>query len=508
MKHVVVARLVATAVLGLVLAGCTGNTSTPPEATDTPSKTQPVPGSLQTFYDQQISWSDCDDFQCGTFNVPLDYAHPSQGTLTLNVVRRPANDGSDRIGQLLVNPGGPGVSGTDFVRQASYFLDDSILDKYDVVGWDPRGVGTGDSAVHCLTDQQTDQYLAADPTPDNATEVAQLLVMQRNFTKACKANSGSLLPHIGTENSARDMDILRAALGEGRTDYLGFSYGTELGATYANLFPERVGRMVLDGAVDPTLTSTQIALGQVRGFQRATDAFIQDCLARDGCPLGPSASSAEHQIFDLLNQVDAKPLTTDSGRPLTESLATTGMLAAMYDQANGWPALRIALSQAFQGNGTALLALADSYSERNSDGTYSSNVNAAFPAISCTDRPDSASAVEVTRALPQFEHISPVFGRNFAWSETACKNWPVSHGAFPQKLTAKGASPILVIGTTRDPATPYEWAVGLAKQLDSGVLLTRNGDGHTAYHSGNDCIDQTVNDYLLNDTVPPNGKVC
>lgn len=503
-------RLVVVAFLStLALAGCTSSDSEPPAATDTPSQTQLVPAGLESFYDQQIDWSDCGGFECGTLNVPLDYQRPEGDTLSLDVVRRPADDRGDRIGQLLVNPGGPGVSGTDFARQAEYFLDPSVLAKYDVVGWDPRGVGTGDAAVSCMTDAQTDQFLSSDPTPDNPSEVANLLELQQGFTQSCEDNSGDLLPHIGTEDSARDMDILRAALGEQRTDYLGFSYGTELGATYANLYPERVGRMVLDGAVDPRVSSSQVALGQMRGFQRATDAFIDDCLTLDGCPLGPSAASAEQQIIDLLNQLDTQPLNTDDPqRPLSEALGSTGMLAAMYNREGGWPALRIALAQAFQGDGTALLALADSYSERNANGTYASNVNAAFPAISCTDRPESSSATAVKKVLPRFERISPAFGRTFAWSETSCKNWPVTKGAFPQELMAKGASPILVVGTTRDPATPYEWAVGLAKQLDSGVLVTRNGDGHTAYHSGNQCIDDTVNAYLLNGTVPAKGTTC
>jgi pimeloyl-ACP methyl ester carboxylesterase len=332
--------------------------------------------------------------------------------------------------------------------------------------------------------------------------------LQREFARECKANAGELLPHIGTFGSARDMDIIRAALDEGKTDYFGASYGTELGATYAELFPERVGRVVLDGALDPTVSSYQLAAGQLRGFERAVSAFIDDCIAREGCAIGPTPELAEQQLIDLLASIDQAPLSTTSGRALTEALATTGMIAAMYSESSGWPVLRQGLANAFDGDGSVLLALADSYSERNGDGTYASNVNDAFPSISCADRPESASLSEIRRAIPKFERMSPIFGRGFAWAGTSCTDWPVEDGQFPQRLTAKGADPILVVGTTRDPATPYEWSVGLAEQLDSGVLLSRDGDGHTAYSAGNDCIDAAVEEYLLEGVVPKDGTQC
>lgn len=501
--------LTAVAVaVGLVLSACTGGSDGPPAtAGDSPSRTQAVSPDLAPYYNQEIDWRDCGSFQCGSIKVPLDYQDPSGRAITVEVLRRPANDRADRVGSLLVNPGGPGVSGINYARNSEFLFNEPLLDHYDIVGWDPRGVGVSTS-VECLSDEQTDQYLAADGTPDSAAEVNQLVKLQRFFTSTCQENSGRLLPHIGTFNSARDMDILRSALGEGRTDYFGASYGTELGATYAELFPERVGRMVLDGALDPSVSPRQLAVGQLRGFQRATAAFIADCVSREGCPIGPTAGEAEQQIIDLLESADAQPLPTNSGRVLTESLATTGMVAAMYDQGSGWPALRIALKSAREGDGTVLLALADSYSERQADGSYASNVNDAFPAISCTDRPDSASLAAVKADIPRFQKISPIFGETFAWAGTACAGWPVPEGKFPRELKAKGSAPILVVGTTRDPATPYEWSIGLADQLDNGVLLSRDGDGHTGYTSGNACIDQAVEKYLLNGEVPKDGTTC
>ena len=501
-------KIVAVVCGLLIMSSCTtGSEAEPPAATDAPTVTQPVPDALSEFYTQQIAWRDCDSFECASIEVPLDYAHPSGDTIELAILRRRANDRANRVGSLLINPGGPGVSGIGYAQNSEYAFNEPILDRYDIVGWDPRGVGAS-SAVECMSDQATDEYLAADGTPDSPAEVQRILELQRAFTRGCERNSRGLLSHVGTMDSARDIDIIREVLGEGRTDYFGASYGTELGATYADLFPERVGRMVLDGALDPSVSSQQLAVGQLRGFQRAVSAFIDDCITREGCPIGPTAADAEQQVIDLLWQADTLPLTTNSDRVLTEALATTGVIAAMYDQASGWPALRIGLDRALQGDGTVLLALADSYSERNPDGTYASNINDAFPTISCTDRPETSTVAQIRKTIPRLQRISPIFGRGFAWAASSCSGWPVADGEFPRKLMAIGSAPILVVGTTRDPATPYEWSVGLAKQLDAGVLLSRNGDGHTAYNAGNSCIDNFIEAYLIDGVVPPPRTLC
>jgi pimeloyl-ACP methyl ester carboxylesterase len=297
-------------------------------------------------------------------------------------------------------------------------------------------------------------------------------------------------------------------VGEQHLNYFGASYGTELGAVYANLFPKRVGRMVLDGALDPAISSSELSLGQLKGFEQATNAFIEDCLARDGCAIGPTPDDAERQLIQLLSDIDNQPLTTESGRPLTEALATLGMISAMYSESSGWPSLRLGLSQAMQGDGTVLLALADAYSERNADGSYASNVNSAFPAISCTDRPGSQSVAQIRHVIPKYEEISPIFGRTFAWAGLTCRNWPVSHGEFPTTVSAKGSAPIVVIGTTRDPATPYDWSVSLARSLQSGVLISRDGDGHTGYNANNPCVDSAVDNYLVGGDVPDNPTNC
>jgi pimeloyl-ACP methyl ester carboxylesterase len=500
--------LVGGVALVLALAACTGAEAprTPDAAASSAVETtKPDDAALRRFYDQKVAWSGCGSDECTRIEVPLDYADPAGDSIELAVLRRPAS--GDRIGSLLVNPGGPGVSGISYAQNAQYYFSQDVLDRYDIVGWDPRGAGAS-TAVECLTDAQTDVMIAADGTPDSPAEVRRLKNLYRGFTAGCERGSGDLLPHIGTFDSARDIDILRAVLGERQTDYFGASYGTELGATYADLFPERVGRMVLDGALDPAVSSEQLALGQLEGFQRAITAFVDDCIPRDGCPLGPTREAAMQQLQDLFDQADAQPLPSDSGRPVTEALTQLGVIAAMYNQSQGWPTLRLALARAFSGDGTVLLALADSYSERNDDGTYASNVNEAFPAISCTDRPESLTTREIVASLPTYRQVSPLFGDWFAWSGAGCASWPVDKASFPRVLKAKGAAPIVVIGTTRDPATPYEWAVSLADELQSGVLLSRDGDGHTAYASGNACIDTAVDRFLIDGVVPEDGTEC
>ena len=500
--------IVGSIVVCFVLAGCTGGTpEVAPSAVPSPSATTKEPDALRPFYSQSADWSECGAFECSSIRAPLDYDKPAGRSITLSMLMRPANNQGDKVGALFVNPGGPGVSGIEYARLSEVLFRAPILESYDIIGWDPRGVGES-TAIACMTDEETDTLLQADGTPDDAAEVDQLIRLNSRFTQGCKSDDAPLIPEIGTFNSARDMDLLRASVSEQRLNYFGASYGTELGAIYADLFPQRVGRMVLDAALDPAVSGSDLARGQLKGFQQATRAFIDDCIARDGCAVGPTPDEAEAQLAELLADIDAAPLPTDSGRPLTEALATLGMIAAMYSESSGWPSLRLGLAQAFQGDGTVLLALADAYSERNTDGTYASNVNSAFPAISCTDRPETSSIAEIRGVVPAYERISPIFGRTFAWAGLSCQRWPVAEGQFPFTATAKGADPIVVIGTTRDPATPYAWSVSLAKSLRSGVLISRDGDGHTGYNAGNECVDTVVDEYLVGGEVPTDPTRC
>jgi pimeloyl-ACP methyl ester carboxylesterase len=329
----------------------------------------------------------------------------------------------------------------------------------------------------------------------------------KNFAEGCAKHSGKLLGHVSTVESARDMDIARALLGDARLNYLGKSYGTFLGATYAGLFPSRVGRMVLDGAMNPALNAYQLNSQQAGGFEVAFQAFAADCVKRQGCPLGTSTAEAGRKLDALFLSLDRKPLPTGQSRKLDEALGTTGVIAAMYDQSQ-WLELRNALTQAVKGNGAGLLNLSDQYYERNNDGSYS-NLMYANASVNCLDLPPASTSPAVVREqLPAFRAASPHFGTTLAWAGLSCSSWPVKPTGAPHTIAAAGAAPIVVVGTTRDPATPYAWARSLAAQLSSGVLLSYNGDGHTAFARGSDCIDQAVDDYLIQGKVPAKGKVC
>jgi pimeloyl-ACP methyl ester carboxylesterase len=480
---------------------------TPVAPSAVPSPTSPPSPALASFYGQHLDWSDCHDGdQCASLTVPLDYRDPSGATIELALLEVPAADPKSRLGSLVINPGGPGEPGTSYAALGAQAFGQPLLDHFDIVGFDPRG--TGDSSpVDCLSDAELDRYLGADPEPSTPRELAALRVTQRQLATGCGRLSGALASHISTVEAANDMDVLRAALGEGSLNYLGASYGTKLGATYAQLFPHRVGRFVLDGAVDVSLGTRQLTLQQAAGFQRALEAYAADCVASSGgCFLGDSVPEVLRTISGLIDQIAAKPLPAGD-RELTAGNAFYGMAVTLYSR-NYWVLLTQALRSALGGDGQALMLLADAYASRNPDGTFQNNSMEAFFAISCLDDPWSIPATKVPAQFPAFEKASPVFGKVFAWTLTSCRGFtPRSDQPVPT-IHAKGAAPIVVVGTTRDPATPFAWAVALAHQLDSGVLLRRDGDGHTGYHTGNTCIDDAVESYLVSGIVPKNNTSC
>ncbi|MFJ5675196.1 alpha/beta hydrolase [Streptomyces sp. NPDC093097] len=520
------AAAAATAALALMISGCSSGGPSPggaapgrsteagaglPASDGSPLEPLPavVPTALRPYYDQRLSWHDCGvaGFQCATMKAPLDYDKPDPGTdLKLAVARKKATGPGPRIGSLLVNPGGPGGSAIDYLQQYAP-QPAAVRARYDMVAMDPRGVARSEP-VECLTDRQMDHFTQIDTTPDTPAEVGKLVTAYRNFAEGCEARSGKLLPHVSTIEAARDMDILRAVLGDQKLTYVGASYGTFLGATYAGLFPTRSGRLVLDGATDPSLDSRTVNLEQTAGFNTAFTAFATDCVKRQDCPLGTkSAADAGRQLSALFKKLDTHPVPTGQDRKLTESLATTGVIAAMYDE-GAWSLLRTAIAQAKDGNGRALLALSDSYYERSASGHYANQMY-ANPAVNCLDLPAPfTSPDQVRAALPAFRKASPVFGDNFAWNALNCAYWPVKPTGTARRIPAKGAAPIVVVGTTRDPATPYAWAKGLAAQLSSATLLTYVGDGHTAYGRGSDCIDTAINTFLLEGTPPAKNKRC
>ena len=472
-----------------------------------PSPTEALPGTdprLTRFYDQELSWHDCDRDRCATLTVPLDYEQPEGTTLKLAVLKVPAQ--GHRVGSLVVNPGGPGGSGVDYAAAGSLQFGGPLSDAYDIVGFDPRGVGQSDP-LHCVDTRQLDALVAFDPDPDTRAERTEMDRLIHGFGQGCLDHSGDLARHMSTQEVARDMDILRAALGEAKLDYLGASYGTLIGATYADLFPSHVGRFVLDGAIDPSLSNEQLSLAQAHGFETALRAYVKDCVDRGRCFLGGTVDEGVRRIQAFLDQVERTPLPTGQSRELTEGLAMLGIWMPLYLK-DYWPQLSQGLEQAMEsGSGSTLLGLADLYTSRGPSG-YSDNSMEALYAVNCLDHDDYIPTPEVPAHFAQFEKASPTFGRAFAFGLSTCSQWPVQSGQHTVALHAAGAPPIVVIGTTRDPATPLSWAQALADQLESGRLITRDGDGHTGFQRGNSCVDDAVERWLIRGVVPEDDLHC
>ncbi|WAU78912.1 alpha/beta hydrolase [Streptomyces sp. Qhu-G9] len=507
------------AVAALLVSACSAGSSTssasPAGAGALRALPEVTPSELTSHYGQRPTWRSCGapGFECATVKAPLDYAEPAKGDIRLAVARKKATGPGKRLGSLLVNPGGPGGSAVDYLEAyAGIGYPAKVRARYDMVAVDPRGVA-GSEPVECLTGRRMDAYTQTDTTPDDARETTELVDAFKEFAEGCGQRSANLLRHVSTVETARDMDLVRAVLGDDKLTYVGASYGTFLGATYAGLYPERVGRLVLDGALDPSLSARQLNQDQTAGFETAFQSFAKDCVREPDCPLGGAKTSPDQvgrNLKAFFRQLDSAPIDAGDadGRKVGEALATTGVIAAMYDE-GAWPQLREALTMAMQDkDGAGLLVLSDSYYDRDADGQYA-NLMFANAAVNCLDLPAAfASPEEVEAGLPAFEKASPVFGVGLAWASLNCAYWPVKATGEAHRIEAKGSAPIVVVGTTRDPATPYSWAQALAAQLSSGTLLTYDGDGHTAYGRGSACIDSAINLYLIEGTPPQNGKRC
>ena len=513
--------LAGAATAALLLAACTTASPSPPVSSSPTSSVGPTTAStpanasapdiaaLSKYYGQQLRWTSCGgSFQCSKLTVPLDYSQPSGATISLAVIRLRTADRATRLGSLVLNPGGPGGSGVAYARGAEAIVDDPVRARYDIVGFDPRGVGAS-APVHCLTDKQIDLYTTTDGTPTTPAGVAKQVVVSKMFAAGCATTSPALFAHIGTIDSARDVDILRAALGDKTLNWLGASYGTFLGATYAGLFPTRVGRMVLDGAIDPTLTNNQLSLGQAKGFELALRHFVANCDQHSDCPLPKSSVQAGiARIQTLFVALQHKPLPTDGGRPLTSALAMNAVLSYLYFPPDDWDQLRYGLTDALSGNGATLLSMLDSRQGRDQNGRYTDNSTDALYAVNALDRPDRPGVVETEASAAAWGKVAPVFGAFLAWGQLPFTYWSAPATDTEHRITAPGSPPILVVGTTYDPATPYAWAHSLASQLSKGVLLTRIGDGHTAYGVGSPCIDKAIDTFLVSGTPPLAGTVC
>lgn len=510
----------ASAVVVLAaMTACTGDTTQEDTAAASPSAgtttaaadvVGDVAEDLLPYYSQEVAWEGCEDnspegFRCATVKVPMDYANPNGPSIDLAVIL--AESDGDAQGTILLNPGGPGGSGYDIVHDSvDAVTTDRLRKDFNVLGFDPRGVGRS-TPVECLTDAETDALREEyhDPATPAGLEAAR--ADAKDLAEKCQQKTGELLGFVDTVSAAKDMDILRAVAGDKQLNYLGFSYGTFLGATYAELFPDRVGRMVLDGGLDPSLSNEEITLGQAEGFEGAIRAYAEDCLTSSGCPFSGSTDEAVQTIRDLIASVEASPMTADDGRTVTVSTFVTGLIVPLYNSDN-WPILTRALESALQGDPSMMLYLADLNADRQPDGTYASNSTVAFSAINCLDYPMVADDEQMALDAKRLEKASPTIGKFLGYGGVTCEPWPYEPVNTPHEIKASGAADLLVIGTTGDPATPYPWSVSLAEQLESATLVTWEGEGHTAYGRGDKCIADTVDDYFIDGTVPSGDKVC
>lgn len=454
----------------------------------------PAGEGMTGYTKQAVDWQTCaEKYECASIVAPLDYANPSAQAITLALARKPATK-TPKLGTLFINPGGPGASGRNMV---AYFASKG-LEQYDIVGWDPRGTN-GSTPVSCFDDAATDAYNQLDSSPDDAAETQALIVGTYEFAKSCWERSGDLLNHISTIDTVRDLDLMRSLVGDDKLSYLGYSYGTQIGAVYADLFPQRVGRLVLDAAVDITDDDSVI---QAMGFDLALGNFASWC-ARQNCSLGTSKDAVLKTTTDFLDRLDAQPLQVDD-RTLTQTLAAAGIAAYMYGGIPAWKVLAQDLRAAIDGDGARLLKSSDGLNDRDQDGSYGS-LYYSFPAIGCADSKDSG-VLEAEQRWVEDQKKAPIYGKYFGPGYT-CALWPVRSA--PQfKPTGSGAAPIVVVGATGDPATPYQNAVTMAKQLTSGVLLTYEGEGHGTFGGKSSCIDNAVIAYLTQGTVPADGTRC
>jgi len=498
----------ATTGAALLLAGCGGlqgpQTVAPPgtysaakgssTTTSTTSTTQPALPVTP------ITWTPCNgDLQCGTLIVPLDYSRPQGATIGIAVARHLAEEPTDRVGSLVINPGGPGVSGIDDFTNELDSLTPGLLDDFDIVTFDPRGVQRSDP-VTCGETPGATPGPVPDPIPQTAAEEQSIIANMRQFGADCEKASGTVLPYVGTVDVARDLDRLRQALGDSGLTYMGQSYGTLLGVTYAQLFPTHIRAMVLDSVIDPALSFSQMTLGQAEGFEGVLDSFFTWCAGTSACQWRPAGDPTTALLAQIAKS-RTEPMPAGNGRSAGPGEFYNALLDGLYSESD-WDTLGAALAADAAGNGAPIVAMSDHYSM---DG--STNGADAAQAIDCLDHPSTKDLGSYGQLAASFAASAPVFGPLLAWGEASCAVWPVAPTRTPAPVSAPGSPPVLVIGTTRDPATPYAWAVSVAAQLRHGDLLTVDGSDHVSYFYS-PCVRAYVQTYLIDLTTPPVGATC
>lgn len=496
-------RVVGLAIAGaLLLAGCT--------AAPAPSADTGAPAGFESIYEQQAFWNACGDgLDCTTVSAPVDWSDPESDRIQLAVVRQESTNTTK--GTVLTNPGGPGGSGFDFVS-FGYAVSPALRADYDVVGWDPRGVGRS-TRVTCFTDpKQTDELLYGTYSSAYATPewIDELTTREQGFASACEASTGELLAHMDTASNARDLDLIRAVVGSDKLNYVGYSYGTWLGTVYAQLFPQRVGAMVLDGGYDPSLNSFDLFQQRMVGFDLAFRSWMQSCLDGAGCPFSGDIAEALGAATTLIASADQTALVNDDGRVLDTATLATGIGALLYSTSY-WDGLTELLTAYAAGDPAPAFAAADGANNRFADGSYGNTVEVSF-AVTCQDYDFAADTTAIADRLAQIDAAAPILGTfmardDYAQLAAACRSWPAPPAQLPTTFDA-ATVPIVVVGTTNDPATPYAWSQALASHLGNGVLITRNGDGHTGYNKGNSCVDSAVDAYVLEGTLPASDPNC
>ncbi|MEV0681108.1 alpha/beta hydrolase [Actinosynnema sp. NPDC050436] len=507
-----------------VLASCTSVLPGSPSAGTSLEQRGPagsVPAGLERFYGQQLAWEDCADYattgttrsqyknkkdiECARLEVPLDYAKPQDRTIRIGLLRRPAT--GDRIGSLLINPGGPGASGMSAAAGLSAQVAKSSLgERFDLVGFDPRGIGSSQPQVRCLSDDERDTDRLDVDIDTSPAGIAQTEAENKAYAEKCAATTGAdVLANVGTRDVVRDLDVMRSALGDEKLTYLGYSYGTHIGAGYAAAFPANVRALVLDGAVDPTQNQVESLIAQAAGFQKAFDAFSAWCAKRQDCALGRDAAGASRAFRDLTLPLAQRPVDVGS-RKLSYNDAITGAVQAMYSE-ELWGPLNAGLAELKNDSGEVLMQLADAYYDRDRDGKYGT-ITDAFTAVKCVDEPRVTDRAVIDDVARRYKAAAPFLddGNPPAGALDSCAFWPVPPTAQETKAVA-GLPPTLVISTTGDPATPYQAGVNLAKELGGG-LLTYEGNQHTVYLQGNECVDPIGDDYLIDLKLPATGKTC
>ena len=451
----------------------------------------------------EIEWGESDAAgQTGTLQVPVDYDEPDGPTFSLHLVRNEADDPDARIGSLLVNPGGPGFGGSDYATFADQIYGEPLLDHFDIIGWDPRGTGKSSPGIDCIDDYDR-FYAEIDITPDDEAERQTIVDRADEFADACVEHNSAILPFVGTNNAARDMEAIRIALGEDKISYFGFSYGSELGAVWATMFPDAVRAAVFDGAADPTVGLDEGAKLQLAGFESSLDTFLARCSADRQCPFH-NGGDAESAFDELMRSLDEDPIPSRPDRPeVNRVVGIQATITALYSTAL-WPQLERALADAQDGDGNGLIDLYDSYFQRSPDGSWGNELE-AFQSIVCMDTIERASAAEEDRAAAELREIAPRLSPGTT-GDYFCTFFP--EPADPRvEITGEGAGPIVVIGTTGDPATPLEGSRTAAESLEQGVLVVVDADEHTGY-TASPCAQEVVHEYLVDLEPPDPGTQC